>query len=46
MCSIKTFLMVVLTLIALFAPAFLIQSVKADAGTAKVYILMLPDVGS
>jgi len=44
--SIKTFLMVVLTLIALLAPAFLIQSVKADTGTAKVYILMLPDVGS
>jgi hypothetical protein len=41
----KTFSMVVLTLIALLMPAFLTQSVKADNGTAKVYILMLPDVG-
>jgi hypothetical protein len=43
--AIKAFSTVALTLIALLAPAFLTQSVKADVGTAKVYILMLPDIG-
>jgi hypothetical protein len=45
MCAIKIFLIVTITLIAFLTPTFLIQSVKADNGTAKVYILMLPTIG-
>ena len=43
--AMKVFSTVALTLIALLTPAFFIQTVKADNGTAKVYILMLPNVG-
>jgi len=42
--STKTFSMVTLVLIALLTPG-LVQNARADGGAAKVYVLMLPDVG-